>query len=276
MTTGSLNVIIATFVSAAAASAASGSVGYGLDQGGRVSWFDSSDATQTALVVSAPISSADGLARDPASGTLWAINWSGNLYRINPSAGTWAFQGTVARPGGSGFYKDLAWDPVHNRLLATHLTSIAGTVNNIVEINTSAATHILLAQMNGFQGMSPQVLSLAVNAQGEASVWNLTDAYIYDLGPVPVTPVASIAAIRRSVRSFIPGIDMRGLEFDHATGQLYSSGQGLCEIASDGTATQLPGFVPYGFLDVTFIPSPAAGMLLMGGCACVGRTRVRS
>lgn len=262
--------VAAAIASGLAASAATASVGFGINPDGLVYSINTANPAQTLFVAGTPLSFADGLARDPGSGFLWGINWSGSLARIDPATGTVTNLGLVGRPGSSGFYKDLAWDPVNHRLLATHLGtgSMGGTANRIVQIDLATRQHTVLGEVTGLPTIGgPQVLGLGVNSAGAASIFNFADGYIYDLGPVPVLPAGTIAASRRAVRSFSQSQDMRGLEFDHVTGQLFSSGQGLYEIAPDGTATLVPGFNSPQLRDLTFIPAPGAFSLLGGMCA---------
>jgi hypothetical protein len=180
----------------------------------------------------------------------------------------------VPRPGGTGFYKDLAWDPVHNRLLATHLGSSGpGVSNRIVQIDIATAQYTVLAELTGLLGNGPQVLGFGVNADGAGSVYNFGDGWVYDLGPIPLAPAGTLAATRRSVRSFNSPLDMRGMEFDHVTGQLFASGQGLYEIGPSGAAILQSGFASPQFRDLTFIPAPSVAGLL--GLACIWSLRRR-
>ncbi len=258
----------------ASAIPAAGSVGYGITSIGSVYAFDTQNPAATAFRVSAPVTSADGVARDPSTGMLWAIGWNGNFYRIDPSAGTWTAAGLVPRPGNTGFYKDLSWDPVNSRLLATHLgTAGSSSVNRIVVIDPITVQHTVLAEITGLAGFGPQALGLAVDGRGFASIFNFADASIYDLGAVPITPVGTMPATRRPVQSFPIGFEILGLEYDQSSGQLYASGQGLYEIRTDGTASLQPGFGSPSFFDMTFVPAPSAGWLAVATTALVGARR---
>lgn len=266
----SRHVVAAAMISGCLGASAAASIGFGIDPNGLVYSVNTSNSGQTSFFVSTPLNSADGLARDPGTGYLWGINWNGSLTRIDPSTRIVTSMGLVSRPGQGGFYKDLAWDPINNRLLATHLGtgSMGGTANRIVQIDIATRQHTVLGEVTGMPTIGgPQVLGLGVNSAGEAAIFNFADGYIYDLGTVPVLPAGTIAATRRSVRSFALSQDMRGLEFDHVTGQLFSSGQGLYEIAPDGTATLVPGFSSPQLRDLTFIPAPGTLALLGGVCA---------
>ena len=253
------------------ARSASASVGWGVTVGGAIHQIDTSNPAVAPSVGFAIGSFVDCMTRDPDTGLLWLMSWSGQLASFNPTTGVTSNFGTVLPPApGSGFYKDFAWDPINDRLIATHLGSSG---NRLVVINTDTRTSSLLAPITGLSQQGTQVLGLAINGAGHATILDFGNGRTCDLGLLPVDPVASITAIPRPTQSFPASNDIRGLEYDQVTGELFASGMSnsgsfMWSIASDGETTILPGSAGRAWRDMTFIPAPSA-MVLLGGTGCL-------
>lgn len=265
--------------------AAHGGIAYGLESSGALRVFDSSTPSVSTVLTSVT-SFADGLAVG-GDGSIWVINWSGSLWHVDPVSGVKTNRGLVSRPQPSGFFKDMAWDPVGNRLVATFLGSGAQgqLVNSLLTINTDTAVSTTLGQITGLQGFNQTVLTLAIDQSGRASVGNYGDGYIYDVGTLPSGPVGTLAAVRRSVQSVGGSTDFRGMAFDPESGALVmtlsSLGPTARQIAPDGSSTPLANWnsVPY-YADIAFVanPVPSAGTAAAAllGLSVIGARRRRN
>lgn len=208
-------------------------------------------------------------------GQLYALMASGEFYRVNPSSGLVTTLPTIARPGGVGFFQDLARDPATGDLLTVYVNSSVSSINRIYRVSTSAIITPLL-DIAAPPGFFSQGLAIG----GDQRYYVCTSDNIYVLaGADGATPV------RLGTGTFGPSA-LYGLGIDLGGG----GGMGVGTNGSDrliacrnlvqfANADGGPGqsLLPFGtFWDVATVPAPSAAVgLLLVPAMLMRRQRTR-
>lgn len=230
-----------------------------------------SGTTATLISTVPSLANPEGLAAAP-DGTIYACGWNGfSFHRINPSNGQWTQLPPVQPTTLGSFFKDLAWDPSTNSLMALHYSQVpgqAGVIKNrlfSIDVNTMQST--LIGDITGLVptgSADPTATGLAVDANGNRFLQIANQIYTLGTG-LNAQPLPTVLGS--------PGITFNGL----AAGPdgLIVSGSGLWTVNPDGSATVLSA-VSGNYRDVAFaIPSPGT-LALAAATLCVASRRRRN
>ena len=246
-----------------AASSSWASIAFVMNSAGVVRRFDpyGSDPVVT-LGGGGWASDANGFTID-SDGVGWGIASGGTLRRFDLAAGTSVGAGNVPRPGQTGFYKDLTWDAVNNRVLALHF---AVTVT-IGVLNTSDHSFTSLGTVSGLSPVA-HVTGFGMSPGGQMTLGDAANGYIWDLAPTP----GGFSATARPIQS--TGGSLAGIDYDPSTGDLLTS-EVIFRILPDGSRELLRTGISGTDIAFVPIPAPAASCLVVGLTAAWGVRRRR-
>ncbi len=227
--------------------------------GGVVRWDSPSSPT---VIAQSGSSGPEGLAVTP-DGTIYTIGYDPiSLYRIDPVTHVSTQMPPLQPPSLQPFFKDLAWDPAGNRLLALNWGPILGNPDNRNRLMSIDLATFQVTTLGELSGLNPPgqidtiVNGLAVDATGQIFV--STNSQVYRLG-------GPTGFALQPLPSPLGGNNYNGLAIDWSgTGQMLVSGDnGVYTVNANGAASiyiSSPGF----YKDVAFsVPSPVSTAALL-------------
>lgn len=225
-------------------------------------WTDS--GSSSTLVGTAPLLPAEGLAVAP-DGMIYVCGYNGTtFYRMNPTTGQATALPALQPSTILSFFKDLAWDPVSNSLLALHWgprDNTGGTIykSRLYSIDVSNMRATLLGEIGGLAPINVSegtaALGLAIDPSGTRYIQRGNQVYTLD-------SLLNATALPTTIGNF--GLSLNGLGFGPQG--LLASGSNVWNIAANGSGVAIPG-VTGNFVDVAYVvpaPGAAAAMVLMG------------
>lgn len=256
-------LLSAVIIPVTLAAPAAASIAYGVTDSGALLRFDPYSNDTPVLFGHGWGSQVYGFAIDNHN-VGWGIDSFGHVHQYDMQTGDSTLVGAL--PSQNGWYKDMAWDPAHNRVLAMHFGTAPQLVD-IYELNTNGPFGWTnLGAIIGLAGLA-HVTGMAVAPDGTITLGDQGNGKVWDLTPAP----DGLHAVARPHTANM--FSLHGIEYDPATGDLLGVDP-VARILPDGSSQQMRG-VPYPLFDLAFfpVPAPATATAVLAVVSLVARRR---